>query len=345
MLASINQQSHRHWAHLSTSDTSLKDAVMSNQPTVTGIIPCYNAGRFVAAAIESLLSQTRPLDELIVIDDCSTDESASIIQTYQNEGRLSRIVNSVRRGRADSLNAVIPDLSTTYVVLLDADDLAHPDRVEKQISFMEACSRLGCSSSFVRYINKNNTVIGRGSLDLLNEYHLQTYLSSNEPFGLFCPATILRTNVFRDPALRFRRAFWPADDIDLWNRIAESGWLVWAQPEYLTDYRIHGGSAVTSNFHATRRKYEFLRACLKARRAGKNEPSEAEFLAMWHDVTLLQKLNRWRKIQAKCCYRTSGFLKGEGHLPAAIFNLACSFLLQPSYTVRRAISQISLGQN
>src|SRR5207249_667763 len=121
--------------------------------------------------------------------------------------------------------------------------------------------------------------------------------------GLFCPAVVLRAEVLRDPKLRFRAQFWPADDIDLWNRIAEAGWQVLAQPEFLTCYRVHSTSAVTEKARHTRIQFEWVRCCLRARRAGRPEPTAEEFQLQIASMSWPARMNRHRKIQAKAACR------------------------------------------
>lgn len=309
---------------------------------VTVIISCHNAARFIRQAIESCLNQNRPPEKLIVIDDASTDASAAVMDQYAGAGAgaIELIRNRRRQGRALSVNCAVETVKTKYIALLDADDVAMPGRFERQIEFMEAHSRVGCSSSFVRYINTVGTRIASGVLNLLTESDLEYHLSAGEPIGLFTPAVILRAEVFKNPALRFRAEFWPADDIDLWNRIAEAGWQVLAQPEFLTAYRIHSSSIVTTDARNTRLQYEWVRACLRARRRGMPEPTHEEFRAQLKTMSLTAKLNRERKVEAKVSCRAAGFALGERRFIRATLHLAKAFCLQPGYVSRRLAQQI-----
>ncbi|RYD83008.1 MAG: glycosyltransferase family 2 protein [Verrucomicrobiaceae bacterium] len=224
----------------------------SPSPSAVALIPAYNAGSFLREAVLSLLSQTRPLQKLVVVDDGSTDGSIEALRDLENSGQIEVFRNNSNMGRAASINAAFMRYDADYFILQDADDLAKPERVERQVAFMEGNSALGCSSSFVDYINSNGDKIAEGKLDLLNDQRLAEYLQGNDPFGLYCPAVILRALVVKNTNLQFRGEFWPADDIDLWNRIAESGPKVLAQPERLVGYRIHRhrvGSIPKHNIH------------------------------------------------------------------------------------------------
>lgn len=312
---------------------------VTTHPTVTAVISCYNAEQYIKFAVQSLFNQSYGLSKIIVIDDGSTDNSLSSLNCFLDSDIFELRVNASNMGRAASINATLDSISSKYVLLLDADDIAHANRIEKQVSFMESNPSVGCSSSFIRYINTDGRVIGHGELDITNEQRFDEYLKNREPFGLFCPSVIIRTEVFRNKALRFRDQFWPADDIDLWNRIAESGWKVLAQSEYLTDYRVHKSSAVTSNFMFTRMRYEYVRACLRSRRSGFAEPTWDEFLHDWNRSPFLLKVNRWRKAAAKQYYRMGGFSFAENMYLQSCACLVLASILQPLYTFPRLIRQ------
>ena len=303
--------------------------------SVTVLIPCHNAAPFIRQAVDSCLGQTCRPEKILVVDDASTDGSSPILDDYAHQGLIELVRNSDRRGRSNSLNSVCDRIETRYTALLDADDIALPTRLERQVAFMDAHPELGCSGSFVQYINAAGKVLANGVLDLLTEADLRRYLGSADPFGLFCSAVILRTEVLGNPALRFRAQFWPADDIDLWNRIAEAGWQVRAQPEFLVQYRIHSASVVTSNARRTRLEFEWVRACLRARRAGRLEPTREAFDATLARMSWLVKLNRWRKLEAKIASRAAGFAYAEGRILRAVVSLIMAFCLQPTYVVGR----------
>lgn len=312
----------------------------SQPPKVVALVPAYNPGNYLREAVESLLAQTQTLDKLVVIDDGSTDGSIEALGDLRLSGILEIYRNEVNRGRAASINAAFLRYDADYFILQDADDIAKPERVARQVAFLEENADVGCSSSFVDYINAGGEKIAEGKLDLLDDKRLTEYLEGDEPFGLYCPAVILRASVVKDPNLQFRGQYWPADDIDLWNRIAESGIKVRAQPERLVGYRIHGNSAVTSGFARTRMQFEWLRECMRARRTGKPEPTKEEFLAEWNSAPVLKRWNRSRKFLAKGFYRAAGFAAAEKSYVTAAGKAVVALALQPGYSMRRAFMQL-----
>lgn len=307
---------------------------------IVALIPSFNAGIFLRGSVLSLIDQTRIPDRIIVIDDGSTDNSMHTILDLEKEGKIEIHHNERNLGRALSMNAAFSRYEADYFILQDADDIAKPDRVARQVAFMEEHQDVACSSSFINYISANGKNIGKGKLDILDDNRLYEYLKGSNPFGLFCPAVILRSKVVKNRELQFRGEFWPADDIDLWNRIAEAGFKVRAQPEFLVEYRIHGASAVASNFMRTRMQYEWLRSCLRARRAGKSELTCEEFSLEWESASWIKKINRNRKNFAKACYRGAGFAFTEKKWIRFIWLTVVAFTLQPVYVIARISQQL-----
>jgi glycosyltransferase involved in cell wall biosynthesis len=307
---------------------------------VVALVPAYNPGIYLKESVASLLAQVPDVPRIVVIDDGCKDGSIDALLDWEQEARIEIHRNPRNLGKAESLNRAFAAYHADYFIIQDADDLAKPERVAKQVAFMEANPELGCSSSFVDYISANGSYVAQGKLDLLDDRRLEKYLAGDEPFGLYCPAVILRASVVKDPSLQFRGEFWPADDIDLWNRIAEKGYKVRAQPENLVCYRVHGNSAVTSGFTRTRMQFEWLRACLRARRAGNQEPTKEEFLANWNAAPWWLRWNRSRKFLAKGFYRAAGFAAAEKSYLKAVAKASVALLLQPSYSLRRAAMQL-----
>jgi glycosyltransferase involved in cell wall biosynthesis len=105
-------------------------------PLVSILIPCHNAAPWLAQTLESALAQTWPQKEIIVVDDASTDGSASIAHTYA--GRGVRLVTQENRGAAAARNHAIREAHGEFFQLLDADDLISPDKISAQLALLQA---------------------------------------------------------------------------------------------------------------------------------------------------------------------------------------------------------------
>ena len=102
---------------------------------ITVIIGAYNAERYLGEAIESVLAQTHPNVELIVVDDGSTDRTGEIAESY---GEPVRCIRQPNGGMAASRNRAIPEARGEYLAFLDADDRFPPDKLERQLAVLEA---------------------------------------------------------------------------------------------------------------------------------------------------------------------------------------------------------------
>lgn len=103
---------------------------------VSVIMPTYNCARFIRESIDSVLAQTYTNWELIIVDDCSTDETDTIVSNYTDK-RIYYIRNSQNKGAALTRNRAIKEAKGRYIAFLDADDLWLPEKLEKQVAFME----------------------------------------------------------------------------------------------------------------------------------------------------------------------------------------------------------------
>lgn len=104
---------------------------------VSIIMPSYNTGRFIKESIESVLAQTYSNWELIIIDDCSPDNTDDIVAPYLIDSRIRYIKNDKNSGAAVSRNRALREAKGKWIAFLDSDDLWHPEKLERQIQFMQ----------------------------------------------------------------------------------------------------------------------------------------------------------------------------------------------------------------
>lgn len=103
---------------------------------VSIIMPSYNTGRFIKETIESVLAQSYSVWELIIVDDCSTDNTDDVVNQYLADERICYIKNDTNSGAAVSRNRALREAKGKWIAFLDSDDLWEPDKLQKQISFM-----------------------------------------------------------------------------------------------------------------------------------------------------------------------------------------------------------------
>ena len=105
---------------------------------VSVIIPCYNAEKYLRESVESIINQSYPNLEIICIDDCSTDSTLAILEELASrDARVKVLHNSRNMKIASSLNRGLEYSTGEYIARMDADDIALPKRIEKQVDYLE----------------------------------------------------------------------------------------------------------------------------------------------------------------------------------------------------------------
>lgn len=105
---------------------------------VSIIMPSFNTGKYITETIESVLVQSYKNWELIIVDDCSSDNTDEIISTYLSDDRIHYLKNEKNSGAAFSRNTALREANGKWIAFLDSDDLWMPEKLEKQLSFMKS---------------------------------------------------------------------------------------------------------------------------------------------------------------------------------------------------------------
>lgn len=166
---------------------------MKTNPKVSVIMPAYNAANYIGAAIESILNQTFKDFELIIINDCSTDNTKSIIKKYGlKDSRIKLINNNENLKIARTLNKGLASSKGKYIVRMDADDWSYPERIERQIKLMDSNPDIVISSGNMEICDEVMTVKNRSNFPLTNNEIREVLLQYNP---LVSPAMIWRREI------------------------------------------------------------------------------------------------------------------------------------------------------
>jgi glycosyltransferase involved in cell wall biosynthesis len=202
-------------------------------PLVSVIMPAYNAAPYIRDAVNSILEQQLKNLELIVIDDASTDETANLLASF-TDPRMVIHRNEENKGIVFSRNRGIALAKGKYIAILDSDDVALPDRLEKQVAFLEARPDHGACGSFYRVIDTNGKLLTSVTLPIEPE-DTYTFLFFNV---CFCHSTLmLRADVAR--LYEYREGFDIIEDYEIAYRISRQ-WKLGNVPSFTTLYRVHG---------------------------------------------------------------------------------------------------------
>ena len=184
-------------------------------PLVSVVMANYNYGRYLAAAVQSVLAQTLRDLELIVVDDGSTDDSLHVLEPFRRDPRL-RVVCVEHLGQPRAKNAGIAEATAPYIAFLDADDIWHPEKLKLQLPLFEGRPKVGVVYSRRTLIDESGRELAYHQPKLFHGDILSNIFQNN--FVCFS-SVVVRRAVFEhigvfDPSLNL------AIDYDLWLRVA-----------------------------------------------------------------------------------------------------------------------------
>lgn len=122
-------------------------------------MPSYNTAQYISQSIQSVLAQTYLNWELIIVDDCSTDNTENVVSVFLNDNRIKLLKNERNSGAAVSRNRALREARGKWIAFLDSDDLWEPEKLEKQIAFMK---NNGYSFSYTNYVEIDEAGIQSG---------------------------------------------------------------------------------------------------------------------------------------------------------------------------------------
>ncbi len=215
-------------------------------PLVSVIMPVYNGERFLEQAIESILEQSYRQLELIIINNGSTDNTATILAAYaQKDRRITILFHPEPLGHAGEAasNLASRHAKGKYIAKLDADDVAVPNRIEKQVVFLETNPAIFLVGSYLELIDSHSRSVGIRRYPLRSEaIYSEFYLR----FPVANPAIMYRNGVLADDFYTLRHKSFTDDYYSLFLHI-HNGLLFANLPEPLTLYRVHDSNTVFTN--------------------------------------------------------------------------------------------------
>ncbi len=201
---------------------------------VSVLMPVYNAAPYLGEAIDSILGQTYADFEFIILNDGSTDASASIVDSYQDT-RIKHISNKTNAGLVATLNAGIDLAQGEYIARMDADDTSLPERFAKQVAFMDRHPEVGACGTAYRYFGD----LDRTEIPIQDTREAFTFLSRNSSLGH--PTTMIRRSVLTQNSIRYESRYGFAADYAFWIRIGQFAQIT-SLPEPLLRYRWHSSN-------------------------------------------------------------------------------------------------------
>lgn len=221
------------------------------EPFVSVIMPSYNSKKFIAQSIESFRNQTYRNVELIIVDDCSNDGSWEYVQRYvEGDDKIKVFQLKKNGGAAAARNYGIKQAKGKYLAFLDSDDLWHPEKLRKQVEFME--------SNDYAFTFTNYKMIDEAGNDL-NRHVLcpplmvYKHLLKNTTIGcLTVMLNVEKLGPIQMPNLQ-------PEDTALWLQLLRKGTTAYCLQEILAEYRIVQNSASSNKLKVAKKMWAVYR--------------------------------------------------------------------------------------
>jgi len=209
----------------------------SPTPRVSVLMTVYNAEQYVEKAVASILAQTFTDFEFICVDDGSTDRSGAILGKFADGDPRIRILSRPNTGQVGALNDGLVLARGEYLARMDADDICMPTRLEEQVRFLDAHPEVLCLGSCALVIDTEDDPLDIFCVPLTHEEIDGRHAREGLGGGILHPVATMRTATARQLG-GYRGEYQPAEDLDLWLRMAEIGRLANLESRLL-QYRLN----------------------------------------------------------------------------------------------------------
>jgi len=213
---------------------------MTTKPLISVLMPAYNSELYIAEAINSILNQSYQNIELIIFDDGSTDNTRQVIQGF-DDPRIVKMLSDQNYGVVRARNDMIDRASGQYIALMDADDIADPTRLEKQLRSLELGECDLCGSA--QWVLDEASGKLKKSKDKFTDSDLRALLSVY--CGLCNSAMMGKAEIFK--RFKYDTSILTSEDYYLWVQMAAAGYRFLNLKERLITYRRY--PAQTSSVH------------------------------------------------------------------------------------------------
>ena len=230
--------------------------MVKRMPKVSIITPAYNAEKYLSETIESVLQQTFLDWEMIIIDDCSEDNTFKIATDYsKKDSRIKVIKNDVNSGVAATRNHGLEIASGDFVAFLDSDDMWFPEKLEKQLFFMEENEYVLTYTKYQNYITETKQ---KGKVIREKKKMTARKILGNTAIG--CLTVMVNRKMvgeFYMPLLKH------TEDNCTWHEILSRGYVAFGLQEVLSLYRISDNSMTSKKTSAAKQQWETYRVYYK----------------------------------------------------------------------------------
>lgn len=225
-----------------------------NNDMVSIITPVYNSEKLIGKTIECVLNQTYQNWEMLLVDDCSTDKSASIIKKYsKKDSRIKYIKLKENSGAAKARNKALEESKGRFIAYLDADDLWKPQKLEKQIEFMKK-NKYGFTCTDYEKIDEDGKSLNK-IVKIPNKVNYNLFLRNTiiQTVGVMIDTKITGKELLVMPNIRRRQ------DAATWCQLLKNGFDCYEVPENLSYYRVVSNSLSSNKLKAVKGTWNLYR--------------------------------------------------------------------------------------
>lgn len=261
---------------------------MKRSPVISVLMPVYNGEKYLEESIKSILNQTFRDFELLIVNDCSTDNSLKIIKSFMKKDKRIKLINNKKnKGFIGSLNIGLNSIKSKYIAANNQDDVSHEKRLEIEFNYLEKNSHIFLIGTSAIAIDKNGTEIGK-----FRKYNDPKLLAwrLRKSNGIIYPSIM-----FRNEGVFFDRSH----EYGLYYRLLKNGKNLANLENFLVKYRIH--SNALSNTDKINQNMLFLEVKKKFENLDNNlsiiKIIYYHFKIIFHGIrTLIEKRNFLNKI-------------------------------------------------
>jgi len=304
---------------------------------ISVVMPAYNASRFIAEAIESILNQTYRDIELIVVDDGSTDNTVEIIKRYVDQDERVQLIQNNHGGANKARNTGIERAKYPWIGCMDADDVAHPERFEKQFQAAEKDPDVIIWGTYIYQINIEGKKLGTIENGPTSREAFNAIDRTKSPIQITQPTAIFKREVALKAGAYDERVK-GGQEIELWDRMAQYG-PAQVIPEYLLNYRLHDQSISSKRFFDQMIVYNYILERNKYRQRGETLDLEM-YQKQFRAKPIWTRFFRYTLFRGQFQYRNAGVLLSEKKYPQAITSLLVASILAPCFTIKRILDRV-----
>ncbi len=318
---------------------------------ITLAICAYNCEQYIEETLSSILNQTFQAFDLLIVNDCSIDNSKELIEEcLVKHKRAYKLVNfETNKGLAAGRHYVENHVQTKYILFIDADDCPHPTMVEKLYSKISSDEDLMAVGCYLEFINSKGNKLSGGQYigdKTKEDFYLR---AKNKKLIFLASNAIFNRKIANSVGGRAIEGFFGGkpryqdlcEDLDLWTRMSDlyiEKKAIIVLPEVLLKYRKHEQGLSASSLNMTLRM-RHIKNNLLLRREGNKEQSFTDF---YNSLTEIEMAQLKQKSKAADCLRNGAFLLKKGKVFRAFSNILQSIWAEPGYLWQKIKSNSGL---